>query len=241
MSNQLVNFKLSVTEGVATMSSLDMVEYINATRISGVALLRHDHFMTKVPKVILNAPKFLGTQTYGNNITRKVYNFPKREACLMAMSYSYELQAEIFDAWQATERGISTPTIPNFEDPVAAALSWVEQFKAKEAALLQLSIAKVELESAADKIEFHDAVLASEDSFSVSHAAKILGVQPHWFFAWLRGSRYLQDNNVPYASARKFISCAYHDNKSLSPTSFVTSSGLAHFEKILRTRGHITD
>ena len=57
--------------------------------------LRHDHFMAKVPKVLgIDAPKFLGTQTYGNNNTREVYNFPKREACLMAMSYSYDLQAK---------------------------------------------------------------------------------------------------------------------------------------------------
>lgn len=239
--NQLANFKLSITEGVATMSSMDMVDYINATRLEGSTALRHDNFMTKVPKVIKNAPKFLGTMKYGVNNTRQVYNFPKREACLMAMSYSYELQAEIFDAWQATERGISSPTIPNFEDPVEAALSWVEQFKAKESALLQLSLAKTELEAASDKIGFHDAVVASEESFSVSHAAKLLNVKTHWFFAWLRGSRYLKDDNTPYASAHKFLSCAYPSNKSASPTSFVTADGLVHFEKILRTRGHIQD
>ena len=238
--NTLENFKLTVTDGVATMSSLDMVNYINASRVDGVDLLRHDHFIEKVKKVLnIRAPLFGGTQIYGNNNKRLVYNFPKREACLMAMSYSYELQAQVFDAWQAAERGISAPIIPNFEDPVEAALSWVEQFKAKEAAVLQLSLAKIELENAADKIDFHDAVLASDETFSISHAAKLLGVKSHWFFSWLRGSRYLQDSNVPYASASKYISCAYSDNKSFSPTSFVTTAGLAHFEKILRNRGHI--
>ena len=159
----------------------------------------------------------------------------------MAMSYSYELQAEIFDAWQATERGISSPSIPNFEDPVEAALAWVSQYKAKESALLELSLAKVELEAAAEKVSFHDAVVASEETFSVSHAAKLLGVKTHWFFAWLRGSRYLKDDNTPYAASHKFLACAYPTNKSASPTSFVTSEGLAHFEKLLRTRGHIKD
>ena len=195
--SQLVNLKLSVTDGVATMSSIDMVEYINATRLDGVAMLRHDNFMTKVKHVLQDAPKFLGTQKYGAGNVRSVYFFPKREACLMAMSYSYALQAEIFDAWQAMERGISSPTIPNFEDPVEAALAWISQYKLKEAAILELSLAKTALEEATPKIEFHDAVIASEESFSVSHAAKLLGVKSHWFFAWLRGSRYLQDNNVP--------------------------------------------
>lgn len=55
--------------------------------------------MKKVPNVLgkTTAPKFLGTDTYasgkGATSTRHVYRFPKREACLMAMSYSYELQA----------------------------------------------------------------------------------------------------------------------------------------------------
>lgn len=237
--NQLANFKLSINDGVATMSSLDMVEYINATRIDGVALLRHDSFMDKVKKVLnVQAPKFIGTQKYGNNISRKVYHFPKREACLMAMSYSYELQAQVFDAWQAAERGITNPAIPNFEDPVEAALSWVEQYKAKEAAQLQLEVTKMELAIAAPKVDFHDAVVASDETFTVSHAAKLLGVKTHWFFSWLRGSRYLKDDNTPYASASKFISCGY-TSKSSSSSSFVTPEGLVHFEKILRNRGHI--
>jgi len=91
--------------GVETMSSLDMVKYINSTRKDGDPELRHDNFMAKVPAVLGDdAPKFLGTQTYGNNNTRSVYNFPKREASLMAMSYSYTLQAHVFDRWQELEQ-----------------------------------------------------------------------------------------------------------------------------------------
>jgi hypothetical protein len=49
-----------------TMTSLELVEFINVSRVSGDSELRHDHFMTKVPQVLGqdNAPKFLGTQTY---------------------------------------------------------------------------------------------------------------------------------------------------------------------------------
>lgn len=61
--------------------------------------------MAKVPKVLGdNAPKFSGTQKYGNNNTRDIYIFPKREACLMAMSYSYELQAMVFDKMTELEQ-----------------------------------------------------------------------------------------------------------------------------------------
>jgi hypothetical protein len=70
-------------------------EYQDTTPLRrGFCLLRHDHFMAKVPKVLgETAPKFFGTDQYtkGNGAvqSRPIYTFPKREACLMAMSYSY--------------------------------------------------------------------------------------------------------------------------------------------------------
>lgn len=96
---------------IPTMSSLQMVDYINADRKSkaekeGLAFpckkyrkLRHDNFMNKVPKVLgeIQSPKFLGDYLDDKGRTQPCYNFPKREACLMAMSYSYELQAEVYD------------------------------------------------------------------------------------------------------------------------------------------------
>ncbi len=97
-----------------TMSSLEMVDYINAERKQkakqeGLTFpckkyrnLQHKSFLAKVPKVLgETSAKFFadGIFTSGNGAQsiRKIYNFPKREACLMAMSYSYELQAQVFD------------------------------------------------------------------------------------------------------------------------------------------------
>lgn len=86
-------------DNVLTMSSIAIVELINMLRDSGDSILRHDNFMTKVVEVIGNfdAPKFLGTQKYGNNNTRNIYNLPKRESMLMLMSYSYDIQAYVYD------------------------------------------------------------------------------------------------------------------------------------------------
>lgn len=86
-----------------------MVAYINATREAGKTELRHDNFMAKVPNVLgySSSPKFLGHDNVvvGKGATRRisVYNFPRREAILMAMSYSYKLQAMVLDAWDAAE------------------------------------------------------------------------------------------------------------------------------------------
>ncbi|MET4895367.1 Rha family transcriptional regulator [Morganella morganii] len=98
-------------EGQPTMTSLEMVDYINADRkakaeAEGLKFpcreyrkLRHDHFMVKVPKVLgeNQSPKFLGDYTDSKGRSYPCYRFFKREACLMAMSYSYELQALVFD------------------------------------------------------------------------------------------------------------------------------------------------
>lgn len=90
--------------GQVTMSSLELVKFINSQRGPDEAELRHNNFMAKVPKVLgADVAKFLATQKYGNSNSRDIYNFPKREACLMAMSYSYELQAIVFDRMTAQE------------------------------------------------------------------------------------------------------------------------------------------
>ena len=87
------------------MSSLEMVEYINSNRTATANVLRHDNFLGKVPQVLgLGSPKFLGTYRHPQNgQTYPCYNFPKREACLMAMAYSYDLQAKVFDRMTALE------------------------------------------------------------------------------------------------------------------------------------------
>jgi hypothetical protein len=40
------------TNGVQTISSLDMVAYINATRVADRPELQHKHFLAKVPSVL---------------------------------------------------------------------------------------------------------------------------------------------------------------------------------------------
>ena len=44
--------------------------------------------------------KFYDTYTSKQGKSLQCLMLPEREACLMAMSYSYELQAYVFDAWQ---------------------------------------------------------------------------------------------------------------------------------------------
>lgn len=101
-------FNLVEVSGALTMSSLELVEFINSERLmvdgDNAVTLRHDNFMAKVPEVLgVDAGKFSGVYLDTRNREAPCYNFPKREACLMAMSYSYDIQAKIFDRWQELE------------------------------------------------------------------------------------------------------------------------------------------
>lgn len=86
--------KSIVTGGdAATMTSLELVDFINGQREPGEPELRHDHFMAKVPKVlgVEGLPKFRDTYHHPQNgQTYPCYRFPKREACLMAMDCNNE-------------------------------------------------------------------------------------------------------------------------------------------------------
>jgi hypothetical protein len=122
---------MNLSINAVTMTSLELVEFINASRDVGASELRHDHFMTKVPQVLGqdNAPKFLGTQTYGNNNIRSIYNFSKREACLMAMSYSYDLQAKVFDRMTELEQANKLVLPAHTNIPILEKLNIIEKAK----------------------------------------------------------------------------------------------------------------
>ena len=143
--NMLAQIQSDNNTDQVTMSSPELVDYINAHRKEVATIekpykeLRHDDFMRKVPIVLGEsyAPNFLGSQPYGNNNTRSIYIFPKREACLMAMSYSYELQAQVFDRMTAMENHIAAQNLPSYaiEDPIERAKKWIEEEKQKQLAI----------------------------------------------------------------------------------------------------------
>ena len=129
-----------------TMTSPEIVDFINAHRQAVATIekpyveLHHRSFMSKVPQVlgVKDAAKFIASSFYQGNgsakLERQIYVFPKREACLMAMSYSYELQAQIFDRMTAMENHIAAQNLPSYaiEDPIERAKKWIEEEKQKQ-------------------------------------------------------------------------------------------------------------
>jgi len=81
-----------------TMTSIELVAVINSMREEGKAELRHDNFMVKIESHPgIDSPKFLGQYKDSTGRTLKCYQLPEREARLMVMSESLEVQTAVLD------------------------------------------------------------------------------------------------------------------------------------------------
>lgn len=239
MNNLILN--ISSNNGVKTMSSREMVDYINSIRdkTKPLGLLTHENFVVKVKKVLPvthnsfeSSVNYIGHQ--GSKRTRTLYNFPKREATLMAMSYSYELQAAVLDAWTAAEEKLAKLPMVEFDIPTTKSGALFLAGQLAEVVEKQT----LQLEHQAPAVQFHDAVVADSKVYPVGEAAKLLGIGPRKFFGWLRENGYLQKNNVPYANQKDFVESAFQgfvlpNGTVTPPTPYVTSKGLVHFQRKL--------
>ena len=174
-----------------TMTSLELVDFINAHRdeeanaagatfpCKGFARLDHADLMKKVPEVLgANAGKFSGIYRDSRNRAQGCYNFPKREASLMAMSYSYELQAKVFDRMTALE---SQGALEQFAIPQTR--SGALRLAADLADQNQELSAQVRVMT--PKVEALTRLALADGSLCITSAAKHLQVQPKFLFAWL--------------------------------------------------------
>lgn len=144
----IINTTNLTSDVTPTMSSVEMVAYINDDRKSKAealgltfpckkySKLQHKSFLAKVPKVLGDnqSAKYFSDYIDEKGRTQPCYIFYKREACLMAMSYSYELQAQVFDHMTELEgnkdinlldlSGLTELTIQQMQNRVAQAESF---------------------------------------------------------------------------------------------------------------------
>lgn len=215
-----------------TMTSPEIVDFINAHRQSVATIekpyveLHHRSFMSKVPQVlgISNAANFLAPQNYGNNNTRQIYVFPKREACLMAMSYSYELQAQIFDRMTAMEEALKKPAL-NLDDP-----AFLRQ------ALLGYTEKVIELEHQvqlqAPKVAFVDKYVAGNGNKTFRQVAKLLQIKEYKFREFLESNRIMYKLNGEWTAYQNHV-----DAKRFHVKTGVSDSGHAFNHALFTPKG----
>ena len=160
-----MNMLINATQGqTVTMTSLELVEFINSQRKEADAILTHADFMKKVPKVLGEKDAGLFSDIYADSYGRqqRCYRFAKRGACLMAMSYSYELQAVVYDRMTELENQHSLPT--NYIEALEQLLI---SKKSEQQANERLAIA-------APKVSYFDAVVEREHLLNATQVAQKL-------------------------------------------------------------------
>ncbi len=210
-----------------TMSSPEIVDFINEYRAkneSNPVQLRHDSFMAKVPKVLgeNQSPKFIGDYKDAKGRTYPCYHFPKREACLMAMSYSYELQAQVFDRMTAMENHIAAQNQPSYmiEDPIKRAEKWIEEAKQKQAVIHQLEIA-------APKVAFVDKYVAGNGNKTFRQVAKLLGANERKFRDFLKKEKIMYKLNGEWLAYQNHIDAKrFHNNTGISESNHTFTRSL---------------
>ena len=186
--NMLAQIQNDNNTDQVTMVSLELVDYINDSRKfdEKPVQLRHADFMAKVPKVlgVETSEKFRSSYLAGNGEQRPCYRFPKREACLMAMSYSYELQAQVFDRMTAMEEALKKPAL-NLDDP-----AFLRQ------ALLGYTEKVIELEHKVQSLEPKakglDRIADCTNVLGIRESAKVLKIGQNQL------AQYLIDHKVVY-------------------------------------------
>lgn len=206
-----MSLPVSLTASIITMSSLELVEYINKYRNPSDAEVQHYDLLKKVPKVLGEvAGNFSGYYIAANGKQNPCYNFPKREACLMAMSYSYELQAKVFDRMTELESHAS-PKIPQ---TYAAALLEAGRLA------MELEQSQEQLAIAAPKAEFIDRYVDSSGTYGFRQAAKMLDIKESEF------RDFLLDNAIMYRLCGKLTAYANH----IEAGRFIQRAGVAENE-----------
>lgn len=215
-----------------TMSSLEIVDFINEYRAkneSNPVQLRHDSFMAKVPKVLgeNQSPKFIGDYKDAKGRTYPCYYLPKREACLMAMSYSYELQAQIFDRMTAMEEALKAKNLPSYaiDDPIKRAEKWIEEEKQKQAAIHQLELA-------APKVAFVDKYVAGNGNKTFRQVAKLLQIKEYKFREFLESNRIMYKLNGEWTAYQNHV-----DAKRFHVKTGVSDSGHAFNHALFTPKG----
>lgn len=213
------------SSGAVTMTSLELVDFINQLRAEegGYTPLRHDNFMSKVPRVIGEtlAPKFLGSNTFtngkGGTQTQSIYRLPKREATLMAMSYSAEISAQVYDKMEALEKQLYAHPVVQIpqtyaEAMMAAALALVEVEQHKVA----LVAANEQLTLAAPKVAFVDNFVTRGENLTATVIGKKMNVSAQSVNKWL------VKKGALYQSRKHF--CQWYLDKGFGVEKFVEAN-----------------
>lgn len=188
--------------------------YADSRQVAEMIGKRHDHLMRSIDGYVevlgqnpkLGADNFFIKSSYqaGTGKTYPCYKLTRKGCDMVANKLTGAkgilFTAEYVTRFEEMEKQLQTQQLlPNFNDPVASARAWADAMEAKQKAQL-------ELEANKPKIEFAEAMQASDESISIGTFAKILkqngvNIGRDRLFKYLREHNYLcssyEQHNLP--------------------------------------------
>jgi phage antirepressor YoqD-like protein len=163
-----------VVNNAKTMSSRQIAIVVNS---------RHDHVKRSIERLIekgvISQPPMEDGEKSANGVVEKLYMVNERDSYIVVAQLCPEYTANLVDYWMATKNNV--PTLPNFTDPADAAIAWANEYKAKQAAIAQVSQLETKVSELAPKAAALDTIANATGQKTITNVAKVLGVQPEKF------------------------------------------------------------
>ncbi len=191
------------------------IKTMTSKEIADLVEQRHDNVKrtmeTLGEKRVITLPQIEEvTNTGPGPKTIGVYSVGKRDSLIVVAQLCPEYTARIVDRWQYLEEQAAKPIDPMaiLSDPAAMRgllLTYTEKVIALES----------EVQILAPKARALDRISLSDGSMCITNAAKVLGVQPKKFFAWLQEHQwiYRRGGGSGYTGYQARIQVGYLDHK----------------------------
>ena len=156
---------------------------------------RHDNVLRDARRMLedLGLPPhdYQGVTSYEvKGVERRTtcYNLPKNLTLTLVSGYNIVMRKRIIDRWMELEQAAQRPTEADMHqilnDPNA--LRGI-LFKYTER-VLEL---EARVEDMGEDVAAHERLTAADGSLSLTEAAKVLGIKPKEFFAWMSANRWI--------------------------------------------------
>jgi len=170
-----------------TMSSIEVSELTGK---------RHDNVMADIRLMLaelkLNAPDFSGTQKYGNNNTREIFNLNEELTLTLVSGYNLKMRNAIIKLWKELEQQGETALPESFSEALRLAADQQEK-----------------IEQQAKQIAFKDDLIVASNEASVKageilvrefvKSVDIIDIGEKLFFQWMCDQKYLmKGSRQPY-------------------------------------------
>lgn len=189
-----MNTTAIATNQQATMSSLDLLEMVNASREEQgeKVITRLNDFHARVADELDGEyyETFVKPSSAGGGRPTTAYRLTKDQCMLVSMRESKAVRRSVLEKLKAIE---VSKALPDFSNPVEAARAWADAKESEQKALASVEAAK-------PAIEFTSRVQVSHDAITAGEAAKTIGTGRNRLLSFLRHHGWVNRRNEPYQS-----------------------------------------